>query len=221
MRRILSLFTVVSTLGIMARADRLAEPLVPDPSVRTGRMENGITWFIKRNPKPEKRVELRLVVRAGSTLEDEDQRGLAHLLEHMAFNGSEHFNKQDMVNYLESLGVAFGPDLNAYTAFDQTVYLLQIPTHDPANVDKGFLILEDWAHGLKLEDAEIDKERGVVQEEWRRGRGPRNASRTSSSPCSSTARATPNACPSASWRSSRRPRPSVCATSTRTGTAPT
>ena len=171
MRAFLILLAIFSMMGSPVRADRLADPLAPDPTVRTGRMENGMTWFIKRNPKPEKRVELRLVVRAGSTLEDEDQRGLAHLLEHMAFNGSEHFNKQDMVNYLESLGVAFGPDLNAYTAFDQTVYLLQIPTHDPRNVDKGFLILEDWAHGLKLEDEEINKERGVVQEEWRRGRG--------------------------------------------------
>ncbi|MFO1490138.1 MAG: insulinase family protein [Kiritimatiellia bacterium] len=168
-------FSILSALFLAlcfpARADRLAEALTPDPAVRTGKLANGLTWYIRKNAKPEKRVELRLVVRAGSTLEDDDQRGLAHLLEHMAFNGSEHFGKQDVVNFLEGLGVAFGPHLNAYTSFDQTVYLLQLPTHEQKNIEKGIVILEDWAHGLKLEDEEINKERGVVQEEWRRGRG--------------------------------------------------
>jgi zinc protease len=141
--------------------------LANDPAVVVGKLSNGLTYYIRPNNKPEKRLELRLVVNAGSILETEKQRGLAHFVEHMAFNGSTHFKKNDLVSYLQSIGVKFGGDLNAYTSFDETVYILPIPTEDKANVDKGFLVLEDWASGLSFNAAEIEKERGVILEELR------------------------------------------------------
>src|SRR5687768_12227036 len=123
------------------------EPLPFDPAVTVGTLPNGLRYYIRQNAKPEKRAELRLVVNAGSVLEDDDQLGLAHFLEHTAFNGTTNFKKNDLVNYLESIGVRFGADLNAYTGFDQTVYILPVPTDSAHIVDKAFQILEDWAHG--------------------------------------------------------------------------
>lgn len=142
-----------------------------DPAVKVGRLKNGLTYYIRKNAKPEDRAELRLVVKAGSVLENPDQQGLAHFLEHMAFNGTKNFRKHELVEFLESIGMRFGADLNAYTSFDETVYMLQLPTGDPKILDKGFQILEDWAHNVSLEPEEIDKERGVVREEWRLRRG--------------------------------------------------
>ena len=142
-----------------------------DPNLIQGQLDNGLKYFIKVNHKPENRAELRLVVNAGSILEDEDQQGLAHLLEHMAFNGSTDFPKMDLVNYLESIGMRFGPDLNAYTSFDETVYMLQVPTDSSSQLEKGFQILENWAHKVSLEGEAIDDERGVVVEEWRLRQG--------------------------------------------------
>ena len=150
---------------------RLSDPIPIGPQVKVGKLANGLTYYIQRNARPEKKLELRLVVKAGSILEDEDQRGLAHLTEHMAFNGSAHFKKWELISWLQSIGVKFGADLNAYTSFDETVYMLPIPTDQPENVDKGFLVLEDWAHGLTLDDADIDKERAIVLEEARNGKG--------------------------------------------------
>ena len=149
----------------------LAEPLGLDPDVRTGTLENGLTYYVRRNTEPEDRAELRLVVDAGSVLEDEDQRGLAHFVEHMAFNGTERFAENDLVDYLEGIGMRFGPDLNAYTSFDETVYLLQVPTDSVGLLDTGFEILKEWASAITLEGEAIDAERGVVLEEWRQGRG--------------------------------------------------
>jgi zinc protease len=149
------------------------QPLPPDPQLTTGQLENGLRYFIRRNERPEQRAELRLVVNAGSVLEDADQRGLAHFVEHMAFNGTRNFRKQELVDYLESIGMRFGPDLNAYTSFDETVYMLQVPTDDPAILARAFDILEDWAWGVTFDPEEIEKERGVVIEEWRGGRGAR------------------------------------------------
>ncbi len=146
--------------------------IVPvDPNVRIGRLSNGLTYYIRRNTLPEKRAELRLVVNTGSVLEDDDQLGLAHFMEHMNFNGTKRFPKNELVSYLQSIGVKFGADLNAYTGFDETVYILPVPTDKPGLVDKGLQILEDWAHNALLDPAEIEKERGVVIEEWRLGRG--------------------------------------------------
>ena len=147
------------------------ETIPLDPAVVHGKLDNGFTYYIRTNQKPEKRAELRLVVNAGSVLEDDDQRGLAHFVEHMAFNGTEHFGKQDLIDYLEGIGMDFGPEINAYTSFDETVYMLTIPTDVDEIVGTAFQILEDWAHLVSFEDEEIDKERGVVVEEWRLGRG--------------------------------------------------
>jgi len=142
-----------------------------DPDVKIGKLENGLTYYIKENSEPESRAELRLVINAGSILEDDDQKGLAHFLEHMAFNGTEHFEKQAIIDYLESIGMRFGAELNAYTTFDETVYRLTVPTEDPENLETALLILEDWAFNMTLDPAEIEKEKGVVIEEWRGDRG--------------------------------------------------
>ncbi len=148
------------------------EQVMPvDPKVKIGRLPNGLTYYIRHNSLPEKRVELRLVVNAGSVLEDEDQQGLAHFMEHMNFNGTKRFPKNELVSYLQTIGVEFGADLNAYTSFDETVYILPVPTDKPGLVDKGLQILEDWAHNALLDPKEIEKERGVVIEEWRLSRG--------------------------------------------------
>ncbi len=140
-----------------------------DANVKVGTLKNGLKYYVRHNEKPEDRLELRLVVNAGSILEDPDQLGLAHFVEHMAFNGTKNFEKNEIVNYLQSIGVQFGADLNAYTGFDETVYILPIPTDDEKIVKQGFQILEDWAHNLTFDGAEIEKERGVVIEEWRVG----------------------------------------------------
>ncbi|HVR44798.1 MAG TPA: insulinase family protein [Thermoanaerobaculia bacterium] len=148
----------------------LDEPVPLDPDVRHGVLDNGLTFYVRENRRPEQRAELRLVVDAGSVLETDHQRGLAHFVEHMAFNGTRNFEKQELVSYLERIGMRFGPDVNAYTSFDETVYMLQVPTDDPEIVETAFRILHDWAAAIAFEDEEIEKERGVVIEEWRLGR---------------------------------------------------
>jgi zinc protease len=163
-------------LQALAAAPAVAQPpsdsLLPtDPAVTIDSLPNGLRYYIRVNRRPEHRAELRLVVNAGSILEDPDQRGLAHFVEHMAFNGTAHFAKQELVDYIESIGMRFGADLNAGTAFDETVYQLQVPTDSAPIVRKAFQILEDWAHAVSFDTAEIRKERGVVLEEWRLGRG--------------------------------------------------
>ena len=149
----------------------LTATLPTDTKVKIGTLPNGIRYYIRKNLKPEKRAELRLVVNAGSTLESNDQLGLAHFVEHTAFNGTTHFKKNDLVKYLQSIGVRFGADLNAYTGFDETVYILPIPTDTARIVDQAFTILEDWAHGQLFDSTEVTNERGVVREEWRLGKG--------------------------------------------------
>lgn len=155
-----------------AQEPSLDQQILPiDPNVVTGQLDNGLRYVIRRNQKPENRVELRLVVDVGSILEDEDQLGLAHFLEHMAFNGTAHFAKQELIDYMELIGMEFGPDVNARTGFDQTTYMLTVPTDSAEVVETAFQIFEDWAHLMSLEDEEIDKERGVITEEWRLRRG--------------------------------------------------
>lgn len=154
-----------------AQAQDLKAPLPKDPKVIKGTFDNGLTYYVRQNKKPENKVELRLVVKAGSMQENENQLGLAHFMEHMNFNGLANFKENELVSYLQSIGVAFGADLNAYTSFDQTVYILPIPTDKPGNLDKGFQIVQDWAHGALLTDKDIDEERGVVLEESRMGQG--------------------------------------------------
>ncbi len=147
------------------------DTLPVDPAVRVGRLDNGLRYYIRANPRPEKRAELRLAVDAGSVLETDVQRGLAHFVEHMAFNGTKNFAKQELVAYLESIGMRFGADLNAYTSFDETVYMLTVPTDTGTFLERGIQILEEWAHHQVFDPAEVEKERGVVIEEWRAGRG--------------------------------------------------
>lgn len=162
------------SLAYIAQAQVSLKPedkLPLNPLVKKGVLKNGLTYYIQKNTKPENRAELRLAVNAGSTMENDDQQGLAHFVEHMAFNGTKNFKKNDLVNYLESIGTKFGPDLNAYTSFDETVYMLQIPTDKQDIIDKGLLILKDWSHNLLFDSLEIEKERGVVMEEWRLGQG--------------------------------------------------
>ncbi|MCL9808038.1 M16 family metallopeptidase [Flavobacterium luminosum] len=149
----------------------LSQDIPFDASVKTGKLKNGLTYYIKKNAKPEKKVDLRLVVNAGSILEDDDQQGLAHFMEHMCFNGTKNFPKNQLIDYLQSIGVKFGQHLNAYTSFDETVYFLPIPSDNPEKLEKGFQILEDWAFNAVLTPEEIDKERGVVLEEYRLGLG--------------------------------------------------
>lgn len=149
----------------------LSRQMPIDPLVLVGTLDNGLRYYIRENQEPENRAELRLVVKAGSILEDDDQQGLAHLTEHMAFNGTTHFEKQELVNYLESIGMRFGPELNAGTGFDETTYMLTVPTDSIEAFETAFLILEDWAHGITFDPEEVNKERGVIVEEWRLGRG--------------------------------------------------
>ena len=164
------LFLLSPFISIAQQAD--AEVKLPnDPAVITGTLENGLKYYIRQNTKPEKRVEFRLLLNAGSVLEDDDQQGLAHFIEHMAFNGTEDFSKNDLISFLEKSGLNFGADLNAYTSFDETVYMFQMPSDRQGLIDSAFLVLENWAHKLSFDDEEIDKERGVVHEEWRLGLG--------------------------------------------------
>jgi len=148
-----------------------SEKIPLNPKVRYGELPNGLRYYILKNKEPENRMELRLALNAGAMQETDEQQGLAHFCEHMCFNGTKNFKKAELVNYLESVGVKFGAHLNAYTSFDETVYMFQLPTDDEATVETGFQILEDWAHNVTFEGEEIDKERGVVIEEWRLGQG--------------------------------------------------
>src|ERR1044072_925814 len=169
-----ALLLVLSFAGAqtqIARGQALTDKMPIDPQITIGKFDNGMTYYIRANKKPEKRAELRLVVKAGSILEDDDQQGLAHLVEHMAFNGTKNFPKNEIVSFMESLGMRFGADINAYTSFDETVYILTVPTDNPEKLDRALQVLEDWAHNLTFDPAEIEKERGVVMEEWRLGRG--------------------------------------------------
>ncbi len=170
-RFFLHLIILLLATGFSSAQINLTDKIPVAPEIKVGTLPNGLTYYIRKNSKPEKKVELRLAVKAGAILEDDDQQGLAHFTEHMAFNGSKHFKKNDLVSFLQSIGVEFGADLNAYTGFDETVYILPIPVDKPENLEKGFLVLEDWASTVAFETPEIDKERGVVLEEERLGKG--------------------------------------------------
>lgn len=158
---------VLFTLFTLHAVAQTGAPIPVDPSVRMGTLPNGMKYYIQKNEKPEDRAALRLTVQAGALQEEEDQLGLAHFVEHMAFNGTEHFEKNELISYLEKTGTRFGADLNAYTSFEETVYMIEARTDSMELLEKGLLILEDWAGGLSFEPEEIDKERGVVISEWR------------------------------------------------------
>ena len=176
--RIKNLFAVLLLMLVafstsMLSAQNMAIPV--DPEVRVGKLDCGLTYYIRHNNYPENRVNFYIAQRVGSIQEEESQRGLAHFLEHMAFNGSEHFNGEGkgIIDYTRSLGVNFGGDLNAYTSIAETVYNINdVPSTRQSAIDSCLLILKDWSGGLLLTDEEIDKERGVIHEEWRLGQGP-------------------------------------------------
>ncbi len=164
LRKLFAAAMMLVALGSMAQS----MPIENDPSVRTGKLPNGLTYYVKQNNWPEHRVNFYIAQRVGSLQEEESQRGLAHFLEHMAFNGTEHYPGNGVIDYTRSLGVEFGRDLNAYTSVDQTVYNINdVPSTRESALDSCLLILKDWSNGLLLEGDEIDKERGVIHEEWR------------------------------------------------------
>ena len=142
-----------------------------DPLVVRGTLSNGLTYYIRHNEEPRERAQIALAVKAGSVHEEEHQQGLAHFVEHMAFNGTERFAKQEIVEYLESIGNIFGPDVNARTGFDDTLYWVEIPTDDAEITENAFRILSDWAYGISFDPEEVELERGVVLEEWRLSQG--------------------------------------------------
>ncbi|MGN6401677.1 MAG: M16 family metallopeptidase, partial [Flavisolibacter sp.] len=165
-------FLIALFIGVQSFCQfKLTDPVPVDPNVKIGKLSNGLTYYIRKNTKPDNKVELRLAVNAGSVLEDADQRGLAHFLEHMSFNGSKNFPKNELVDYLQKVGVQFGADLNAYTGFDETVYMLPISSDNAETLEKGFTVLEDWAGNNLFDTTEINKERGVVLEESRLSKG--------------------------------------------------
>ena len=169
MRKIRSfLLLMLAVVLAMPVAAQKGEQLPVDPSIRIGKLKNGLTYYIRHNANPEKLVNFYIAQKVGSIQEEEDQRGLAHFLEHMCFNGTEHFPGKALINYLEGIGVKFGADLNAYTAIDETVYNINnVPVNVEGAIDSCLWILHDWADGLILDGEEIDKERGVIHEEWR------------------------------------------------------
>ncbi|HBL33672.1 MAG TPA: peptidase M16 [Porphyromonadaceae bacterium] len=165
MKRVLSLLLLMASVCLMAQQN----PVLPtDPAVRTGKLENGLTYYIRQNKTPENRVDFYIAQNVGSMQEEDPQAGLAHFLEHMAFNGTTHFPGKSMLNYLQDNGIQFGGNINAYTSFDQTVYYISnVPADNKNLVDSCILVLYDWSCGIALEEEELDKERGVIREEWR------------------------------------------------------
>ncbi len=175
---LLTLALVLAVPGAVAAQDKQAWDTVPldapvpvDSRITIGYLPNGLRYYIRTNERPVQRAELRLVVKVGSVVENEDQRGVAHLLEHLAFNGSKHFAQQDLITFMESIGMRLGPGVNANTSFDETIYQLHVPTSNAEAMNKAFLFFADVAHALTLDTEAIEKERGVVFEEWRQGRG--------------------------------------------------
>jgi len=163
---------MVAPLALLAQTAKKSAKVLPlDPAVRTGKLPNGFTYYIRHNEEPKNRVIFYLANKVGSILETDDQRGLAHFMEHMSFNGTKHFPKNKLVDYLQKSGVRFGADLNAYTNFDETVYQLPIPSDKPELVQGGLQIMRDWAQEATLDPVEINKERGVVLEEKRLRKG--------------------------------------------------
>lgn len=169
MKNITTILTaVILFIGFnsIAQVENLNAKIPIDSTIKIGKLNNGLTYYIKHNAKPKNKAELLLVLKAGSILEDEDQRGLAHFVEHMAFNGTKSFEKNKLIDYLQSLGIEFGADLNAHTSFDETVYKLSVPT-DEETFNTSLKVLRDWADGITFENEEIDNERGIVAEELR------------------------------------------------------
>ena len=172
MKKIKSLFVLISLFVLLisctsTKAQKTEDQFKLNPAVLTGQLDNGMSYYILENAYPENRISLRLVVKVGSIAEQENELGVAHLIEHMCFNGTEHFEKNTLVDYAESIGMDFGAEVNAYTSFEETVYKLEIPADNPEFIDTALLIFHDWASAVTFDPEELDKERGVVTEEWR------------------------------------------------------
>ena len=172
MKKIKSLFVLISLFVLLisctsTKAQKTEDQFNLNPAVLTGQLDNGMSYYILENAYPENRISLRLVVKVGSIAEQENELGVAHLIEHMCFNGTEHFEKNTLVDYAESIGMDFGAEVNAYTSFEETVYKLEIPADNPEFIDTALLIFHDWASAVTFDPEELDKERGVVTEEWR------------------------------------------------------
>ena len=167
-RLFVAAFTLLSVSAAALAQSHQMPPIPVDTAVHTGKLANGLTYYVRHNNYPENRVNFYIAQRVGSIQEEESQRGLAHFLEHMAFNGSDHFKGNGIIDYTRSLGVEFGKDLNAYTSVDRTVYNINdVPSNRRSSLDSCLLVLRDWSCGLTLDGKEIDKERGVIHEEWR------------------------------------------------------
>ena len=163
-----ALLTVMSAI-LFAQQSQL-QPLPMDPKIRYGKLDNGLTYYIRANKEPKERAEFHIAQNVGAILENDDQNGLAHFLEHMAFNGTKNFPGKGIINYFEKNGVKFGYDINAYTSLDETVYRLSnVPTMREGLLDSALLVMHDWSNFILLQDDEIDSERGVIREEWRTG----------------------------------------------------
>lgn len=167
MKKNILLIFIVALVYLHSAAQHIQDVMTLEREVKYGKLTNGLTYYIRKNARPENRVEMRLVVNAGSVLEKDDQQGVAHFLEHMAFNGTKNFPKGELLNYLEKAGVRFGADINATTGFDYTIYMLPIASNDPKLLNNGYQVLRDWAGNLLLDKEEIEKERGVIIEEKR------------------------------------------------------
>ena len=168
LKKVMALMLSVVSLGAVAQTNPMAEQLPVDKQVRQGTLPNGLTYYIRHNDLPKGQADFYIAQKVGSILEDDHQRGLAHFLEHMCFNGTQNFPGNGVIQWLETVGVKFGQNLNAYTSIDETVYnISNVPTARESVQDSCLLILHDWADGLLLDPKEIDKERGVIHEEWR------------------------------------------------------
>lgn len=172
MRKItLTALLIVSVIHLFAQPFRLSDQIPFNPATAKGVLKNGLTYYVKSNSTPKNRAEMMLIVSAGSVLEDADQLGIAHFCEHMSFKGTRNFPKNELIKYFESIGMEFGPEINAYTSFDETVYMLKVPLDKEEYIQKGLQVLYDWASQVTDSDEDINKERGVIHEEWRGGQG--------------------------------------------------
>ncbi|WP_372645350.1 M16 family metallopeptidase, partial [Ancylomarina sp.] len=164
-----SALILTSTSMLSAQKAPALDGKIPmDPNVRTGKLANGLTYYVRHNEEPKDRASFYIVQNVGAILENDEQNGLAHFLEHMAFNGTKNFPGKGVLNYLEKYGIAFGRNINAYTNVDETVYnLSNVPTSNAELLDSALLVLHDWSNYLSLDGEEIDNERGVIHEEWR------------------------------------------------------
>lgn len=166
------LFTTLFLLSYHSSSKNLNSPFLYHSQLRYGQLDNKLNYFVLSNPEPDNRVYIRLVVNAGFMHEDDDQKGVAHLVEHMAFNGSQKFPQNDIIFALEKLGMKFARDINAFTDFENTVYTLNLDKNDPQSLALALDVVNEWMHHLTILDKDLDSERDVVQEEWRRRLSP-------------------------------------------------